>query len=694
MFWCEHSIGEKAEDKLKKLKNFKKFIFYILNDNGSKSEKYLHQSHLYFGKILPRIHRIWKPNDQGEMMKTAPSTLAIALALAVSGTAHAQTYSQTVFFGDSLTDTGRLKSIVTGVNSAVGEQLQNSFTTNPDPVWATHLANSLGTSADANTAANAGGTNYAVGGARSSETVSWNGVFDIPTTNQQILTHLAQNQGKADPNALYTVWIGSNDLIAAANPAIGQLEALEKITAAVKATATDVATLKATGAQHILVPNVPALGLTPRAIYAEKVLGVEGAMDKANLAASLYNENLYKALNGLDANIIPANTFGLLQEVTSDPQAFGFSNTMGVACNMPARTDNENDPASTSLACTPNNLVAPDANQTHLFADDIHPSGRTHQILAEYYQSLLTAPTAIGQLPNAILQSSTNDAQSLNRRMNQLPVSKNSVWADVSASDVDSGDVSTDGVNPSVTIGAGFGGKASHTGAYAKFGKQNYQLGTQIDADVKSYGVGVYHRHDFDKLSVNLQAGVDKLKVDTDRDIAWAGAPRTHQARADGTRLHAGVQAGLMLTHGAFSYRPYLGLTAQEVTLQDLVEDQSTLATALRFSNQSRKSLQGEIGVNGAYQVNDRYSVYGGVGYLHEFKDDDRTVQARLLSLPAYQRDYGVTVAAADTSGVTAHLGLAAKLNDAVMLNASVATNQLNSDEKSLTGLVGVQAQF
>lgn len=53
-------------------------------------------------------------------MKTTPSTLAIALAIAVSGTAQAQTYSQTVFFGDSLTDTGRLKSIVTGLNPAVG----------------------------------------------------------------------------------------------------------------------------------------------------------------------------------------------------------------------------------------------------------------------------------------------------------------------------------------------------------------------------------------------------------------------------------------------------------------------------------------------------------------------------------------------------------------------------------------------
>ncbi|OOS20925.1 autotransporter domain-containing protein [Moraxella pluranimalium] len=626
-------------------------------------------------------------------MKFTQSALAVSLAMCAQ-VAMAQDFSQTVFFGDSLTDTGRLKAIVTGIDSTVGAQLQNSFTTNPDAVWATHLANALGSRADANTTDNTAGTNYAVGGARSGSAVTWNNLFEIPTTNTQIISHLAANQGKADPDALYTVWIGSNDLIAAADPTKTTAEALAAISGAVKATATDVATLDAAGAGYILVPNVPDLSLTPRAIYAEKVLGVTGATAQARLAASLYNSNLYAALNTLDANVIPANTFGLLQEVAADPSAFGFSNTTGVACNMPARTTGANDPASTSLACTPANLVTPTANEDYLFADDIHPSGRTHRILAQYYQSLLSAPSAIGQLPSAITRQGTSDYQALNRRLETLPTNKNSVWIDGGVSNIDSNDATTDTVNPSVTIGAGFGGERSHTGAYAKFGWENYQLSDVISADVQSRGVGLYHRHELDKVGINLQAGVDRLSVDTDRQIAWEGAARTHNATAKGTRLHAGAQVGVTLGTGAVSYRPYLGVNAQEVTIKDLVENNSELATAMRFHNQKQTSLQGEIGVNAAYQLADKHRLYGGVGYTHEFKDDARQVSASLTSIPQYTRGFSLPVAATDGSGVHAHLGVMTKLNDQFAINATVSANHANSNEQDVAGVIGVQAQF
>lgn len=145
-------------------------------------------------------------------MKFTQSALAVSLAMCAQ-VAMAQEFSQTVFFGDSLTDTGRLKALVTDSDSTKGNQLQNSFITNPDAVWATHLATALGSRADANTANNATGTNYAVGGARSGSTVTWNGLFEIPTTNTQIISHLVANQGKADPNALYTIQYGSAQMI-------------------------------------------------------------------------------------------------------------------------------------------------------------------------------------------------------------------------------------------------------------------------------------------------------------------------------------------------------------------------------------------------------------------------------------------------------------------------------------------------
>ncbi|HEY5899888.1 MAG TPA: hypothetical protein VIV54_20150, partial [Burkholderiales bacterium] len=75
-------------------------------------------------------------------------TLAIACALAFATPAVAGDFSSTLYFGDSLTDSGTFGS---------------KFTTNPGPVWSEIVANRLGTLA---MPASTGGSNFAVGGAR------------------------------------------------------------------------------------------------------------------------------------------------------------------------------------------------------------------------------------------------------------------------------------------------------------------------------------------------------------------------------------------------------------------------------------------------------------------------------------------------------------------------------------------------
>ena len=61
------------------------------------------------------------------------TALLATLALAAMPAA-AQTYSQTVFFGDSLTDTGRYRGALTFV-AGPNASLIGRFTTNPDSIW-------------------------------------------------------------------------------------------------------------------------------------------------------------------------------------------------------------------------------------------------------------------------------------------------------------------------------------------------------------------------------------------------------------------------------------------------------------------------------------------------------------------------------------------------------------------------------
>src|SRR5690606_28518073 len=146
----------------------------------------------------------------------------------------------------------------------------------------------------------------------------------IPSLATQMNNYLAANGGSADPNALYTVWGGANDVFAVvADPT--QAQAI--IGGAVTAQIGIVGTLQAAGAQYVLVPNLPDIGITPsfRA-------GGAAAMGQGTALAAAYNDALFGGLAANGLRVIPVDTFHFLQEVVADPGLYGFANvTSGAA---------------------------------------------------------------------------------------------------------------------------------------------------------------------------------------------------------------------------------------------------------------------------------------------------------------------------------------------------------------------------
>jgi GDSL-like Lipase/Acylhydrolase len=69
---------------------------------------------------------------------------------------------------------------------------------------------------------------------------------------QELALYVSLSGGVADPNALYFVWGGANDLLTRDSPVAGAQNI-----------AGYVAELAMDGATHFLVPNLPNLGLTP-----------------------------------------------------------------------------------------------------------------------------------------------------------------------------------------------------------------------------------------------------------------------------------------------------------------------------------------------------------------------------------------------------------------------------------------------
>src|SRR5207244_4965843 len=130
--------------------------------------------------------------------------------------------------------------------------------------------------------------------------------------------------------------------------------------------------LQGAGAGTVLVMNLPDIGHTPLA-------GMMPAVGPLwTTAASAFNLTLNAGLTQLGGNVAALNVFGLFNEVIANPALYGFKNVTTAACTV----------ASSSL-CTSATLVEPNANQTYLFADGIHPTGAGHAIIAQSAASVL-----------------------------------------------------------------------------------------------------------------------------------------------------------------------------------------------------------------------------------------------------------------------------------------------------------------
>ncbi len=273
-------------------------------------------------------------------------------------------FQQTIFFGDSLSDSGYYRPLLPNEIQAI----TGKFTTNPGWVWSEYVASYYGSNASPNGNSQSG-NNYAAGGAHINEP-SISILGEAQSLTSQTNAYLSAHGGKADPSALYTLWGGANDLL----DTLTTPEQIHTIIGnATTAEISLVSTLKNAGAHYILVAAIPDLGLAPRARNT-------GTTAQSTAAATAYNTTLFTALKSAGLQVIPIDTFHLLQELITSPATYGFSNTTDTACTLQLPL------------CNPTTLVDANAPNTYAFADDIHPTTAAHHMLGQYAISILEAP--------------------------------------------------------------------------------------------------------------------------------------------------------------------------------------------------------------------------------------------------------------------------------------------------------------
>lgn len=577
-------------------------------------------------------------------VRLARAALFASAFLAVPAAAQ-DTYSETIFFGDSLTDAGFFRPLLpASVRPVTGQ-----FTTNPGYVWAQFLADYYGTEATANGNGQTG-TDYAAGGARVGVDTS-GALGPIPSLATQVDDYLDSTGGEADRDALYTVWGGANDLFAITNAGANPTTT---IAGAVAAQVGIVQTLTAAGANYILVPTVPDLGVTP----AFRAQGTAAQATGTALTTS-YNNALFSSLSAAGLRVIPLNTFGLIQEVVANPAEFGFTNVTGTACE-PQITAN-------SLTCNPTSYVSSGAPEAYAFADGVHPTTGAHRVLAQYAYSVLEAPRYVQQLSFNATVNGRSRAERVAQHVGKLQGEGLSWWANGRFDVQNDGRIDNQG--PALLLGLDWHSGEFVAGAFAGYGRTDFKLGSRAgEASQSDLTGGLFAGYHGSAFWANGQLSYTRLHYDVDREVRLGQATRTHSGSPDGRNLTAALQAGADFAFGGLKAGPLVGLTAQRVRVDGYAESDGDLSTALAYGKQKVNSLIGSAGVQASYALDETTSPYLRATYDHDFEGKERDAFATLQTIDTlpfavpgidWDRSYGTITGGVRTNfaGIDANVG-------------------------------------
>ena len=549
--------------------------------------------------------------------------LAIAILFGFVASVQAQTFNSVVVFGDSLTDSGNIAR-------SNGLPAGTSFTTNPDPVWAEIVAQTFGASA---TNSLTGGTNYAWGGA----CVNPNGPCELPvaTTAQQINQHLSG--GNADPDTLYMIWGGVNDIsaIAGENQSDPQ-SALDGTLKATEAYIDQIQGLQDAGARYIVVLNLPDAGKT---LSAQRT-GAEAAAGLSVLA-SAYNEALDTGLASLEHGIIPVNIFALMDEIIADPGNYGFTSIDDIACTPGSNPQRPNGGLE-SIVCGPTDsgyLSPPRTDEAYLFADDFHPSGAAHAMVASTVISTITAPVqvSLGGEGGVEVARAHRDAVLMERMLDLGSSRSVGKWHSYARGHVGKYELEalphlgeTKAETRVLTLGTDYRvGDELYLGAALSLGNHDNDVpGASIDSLVVTGSLHGTLIYDIFYLSGAFNAG--GASIDINRSIRLGSALRMENGSTSSYQFGTDVEAGWVLSRSeGYIHNLFLGLGWLNQEIDGYSENGNT-STSMNFSDFERDSLIARAGyqLKGNLGLSERLSPYFRVSYERELNDDPVSVTA------------------------------------------------------------------
>ncbi len=316
-----------------------------------------------------------------------------AVSASLASGAGAATFSQLVVFGDSLSDAGNAAAITS--NNFPPSPFPYAGPASNGPTAAQYLAQRYGATVELGwPSATASSNNYAVLGGLNGQG-NYNVQIDRPADlgvnfptmastgiSQQIAKYQSVNPSVPNAaNTLFLVWGGPNDaFLAVESPGATPVSISQAMEQALTDLAVDIQQLAAMGAAHILVPNMPDLGLTPEALAAGPT-----AQYVLSGVSQGYNQGMAQMLSSLDAGLAPLgvelypfDTPAFFADITANAAAYGFTNTTQSCFNPNA---SPLDFTGVQGGCA-----------GYLYFDNVHPTTAAHALLADAFAAAVPEP--------------------------------------------------------------------------------------------------------------------------------------------------------------------------------------------------------------------------------------------------------------------------------------------------------------
>jgi phospholipase/lecithinase/hemolysin len=191
----------------------------------------------------------------------------------------------------------------------------------------------------------------------------------------------------ADPDALYVLMLGANDMRDFRSGALGASTPLQAASNVLDA----VGLLAQAGARHFLISNLPDLGRTPEANLlglAPQSTAASLAFNAALSAGETLLDTQFLAATGIDLDLRSLDLFGLADSIFDDAvnhggAAFGITNVT-TPCIGPIAPGAYFFPGSVDINCS-----------VSAFSDPLHPSAAVHRLIGQ----AATAAAGVAQVP-------------------------------------------------------------------------------------------------------------------------------------------------------------------------------------------------------------------------------------------------------------------------------------------------------